>query len=95
MPTPSARYPVPVILALLLGMLQYQIWTGRGSVQQVSNMRQALEKQQASNAQLEAEVARLQSEINDLKDGFETVEEKARYELGMVKPNEIFVQIAH
>ena len=95
MPTPSARSTVPVILALLLGMLQYQIWTGRGSVQQVSNMRQALEKQQASNAQLEAEVARLQSEINDLKDGFETVEEKARYELGMVKPNEIFVQIAH
>ena len=95
MPTPSARYTVPVILALLLGMLQYQIWTGRGSVQQVSNMRLALEKQQASNAQLEAEVARLQSEINDLKDGFETVEEKARYELGMVKPNEIFVQIAH
>ena len=95
MPTPSARYTVPGILALLLGMLQYQIWTGRGSVQQVSNMRQALEKQQASNAQLEAEVARLQSEINDLKDGFETVEEKARYELGMVKPNEIFVQIAH
>lgn len=95
MPTPSARYTVPVILALLLGMLQYQIWTGRGSVQQASNMRQALEKQQASNAQLEAEVARLQSEINDLKDGFETVEEKARYELGMVKPNEIFVQIAH
>ena len=95
MPTPSARYTVPVILALLLGMLQYQIWTGRGGVQQGSNMRQALEKQQASNAQLEAEVARLQSEINDLKDGFETVEEKARYELGMVKPNEIFVQIAH
>ena len=95
MPTPSARYTVPVILALLLGMLQYQIWTGRGSVQQVSNMRQALEKQQASNAQLEAEVARLQSEIHDLKDGFETVEEKARYEVGMVKPNEIFVQIAH
>ena len=95
MPTPSARYTVPVILALLLGMLQYQIWTGRGSVQQVSNMRQALEKQQASNAQLEAEVARLQSEIHDLKDGFETVEEKARYELGMVKPNEIFVQIEH
>ena len=95
MPTPSARYTVPVILALLLGMLQYQIWTGRGSVQQVSNMRQALETQQARNAQLEAEVARLQSEIHDLKDGFETVEEKARYELGMVKPNEIFVQIAH
>ena len=95
MPTPSARYTVPVILALLLGMLQYQIWTGRGSVQQVSNMRQALEKQQASNAQLEAEVARLQSEINDLKDGLETVEEKARYELGMVKPNEIFMQMPH
>ena len=91
----SARYTVPVVLALLLGMLQYQIWTGRGSVQQVVGMTQALEKQIAVNEQLEAEVARLQSEVADLKEGLGTVEEKARYELGMVKPNEVFVQIAH
>ena len=91
----SARYTVPVVLALLLGMLQYQIWTGRGSVQQVVGMTQALDRQRAVNEQLEAEVARLQSEVADLKEGLGPVEEKARYELGMVKPNEVFVQIAH
>jgi hypothetical protein len=37
---------------------------------------------------------RLQSEVNDLKDGLSTVEEKARYELGMVKPNEIYIQVS-
>ena len=64
----SARYTVPVILLLLLGMLQYQIWTGRGSVQQVSSMSQALDQQRTANAQLQTEVARLQSEISDLKE---------------------------
>ena len=53
------------------------------------------DRQRAVNEQLEAEVARLQSEVADLKEGLGTVEEKARYELGMVKPNEVFVQIAH
>ena len=90
----SARYTVPVILLLLLGMLQYQIWTGRGSVQQVSSMSQALDQQRTANAQLQTEVARLQSEISDLKEGLDTVEEKARYELGMVKADEIFVHVA-
>ena len=44
--------------------------------------------------QLEQDIARTQSEIQDLKDGLSTVEEKARYEMGMVKPNELFIQIA-
>ena len=95
MPTPSARYTVPVILALLLGMLQYQIWTGRGSVGQVAELQEKLVTLRAQNQQTEADIARLRSEIQDLQEGLSIVEEKARYEMGLVKPNEIFVQITH
>ncbi|MBP8820653.1 MAG: septum formation initiator family protein [Brachymonas sp.] len=91
----STRPIVPLILAALLGLLQVQIWTGRGSVRQVAEQQQRLAELRASNQQAEADIARLRSEISDLREGLHTVEEKARYELGMVKPNEIFVQIAH
>ena len=91
----STRPIVPLILAALLGLLQIQIWTGRGSVHQVAEQQQRLMELRASNQQVEADIARLRSEISDLREGLNTVEEKARYELGMVKPNEIFVQITH
>ena len=61
----------------------------------VALMKTELERQRETNAQLEQDIARVQSEIQDLKEGVATVEEKARYEMGMVKPNEVFVQIAH
>lgn len=86
---------VTVVLLLLLVMLQYQLWTGRGSVHRVAVMKTELERQREANAQLEQDIARVKSEIQDLKEGVATVEEKARYEMGMVKPNEVFVQIAH
>ena len=87
------RIVTAVLIAVLL-LLQFQIWTGRGSVQEVSLMKLQLESQRNTNAQLEQQIGRIESEISDLKKGLSTVEEKARYEMGMLKPNEIFVQIA-
>ena len=87
------RIVTAVLIAVLL-LLQFQIWTGRGSVQEVSLMKQQLESHRDTNAQLEQQLGRIESEIADLKEGLSTVEEKARYEMGMLKPNEIFVQIA-
>jgi cell division protein FtsB len=72
---------IPAILIALLLIVQAQLWFGRGSVGNVSAMQQKLD---ARNEQLA-------SEVRDLKEGLEMVEEKARGELGMVKPNEIFV----
>lgn len=86
---------VTIVLLLLLLMLQYQIWTGRGSVHRVTVMKAELDRQRDANLQLEQDIVRVRSEIQDLKEGVATVEEKARYEMGMVKPNEVFVQIAH
>ena len=86
---------VPIILVLLLLVLQWQLWTGRGSVRDVAQLRTKLADQKEANAKAALNNERLSSEVNDLKDGLEMVEERARAELGMVKPNEVFVQIAH
>ena len=84
---------VPVILVLLLLILQWQLWTGRGSVREVSQLQEKLADQKEANAKAAIVNERLSSEVNDLKEGLEMVEERARQELGMVKPNEVFVQI--
>jgi cell division protein FtsB len=88
------RRLVPVALLVLLLVLQGQLWFGRGSVPNVANLTQELAAQKRSNAQAEQANARMEAEIRDLREGLEMVEEKARSELGMVKPNEIFVQVA-
>ncbi len=90
-----ARFIPPIVLLVLLAILQWQLWNGRGSVRDVSQLQAKLAAQKESNAKAAITNERLASEVNDLKDGLEMVEERARQELGMVKPNEVFVQIAH
>jgi cell division protein FtsB len=85
---------VPAALLLLLLALQGQLWFGRGSVPNVARLSEELAAQKRSNAKAEQVNARIEAEIRDLRAGLEMVEEKARSELGMVKPNEIFVQVA-
>ena len=85
---------VSALLVLLLVILHVQIWFGRGSVPNVSKLITQLEEQKKDNAQAEISNTQMTAEINDLREGLEMVEEKARTELGMVKANEIFVQIA-
>jgi cell division protein FtsB len=85
---------VPAILIALLAIVHAQLWFGRGSVGNVSAMEQKLQAQKAANAQAQKANEQLASEVRDLKEGLEMVEEKARAELGMVKPNEIFVNIS-
>ena len=80
-------------LATLLVILHAQLWFGRGSLPAVTRMTQALEAQQLSNQNARQANEQLEAEVRDLKEGLEMVEEKARQELGMVKPNEIYVQI--
>ena len=85
---------VPLLLIALLVILHGQLWFGRGSVPNVSKLQSELDTQKQKNAQAALANDRLSAEIRDLKEGLEIVEEKARSELGMVKNNEIFVQIA-
>lgn len=78
----------------MLVILHGQLWFGRGSVPNVSKLVAQLDQQQRLNAQAKLFNERLEAEIHDLQEGLEIVEEKARSELGMVKTNEIYVQIA-
>ncbi len=85
---------VPALLIALLAVVHAQLWFGRGSVGNVTALQHRLEEQKLRNALAQQANERLASEVRDLKEGLDMVEEKARGELGMVKPNEIFVQIA-
>jgi cell division protein FtsB len=85
---------VPAVLIALLAILHGQLWFGRGSVPNVARMQGQLESQKQGNAQASLANDRLNAEIHDLREGLEIVEEKARSELGMVKANEIYIQIA-
>ena len=84
---------VPAILIALLVLFHAQLWMGRGSMPNVREMQHKLDDQAAKNAKAQSGNDQLAAEVRDLKEGLEMVEEKARSELGMVKPNEIFVQV--
>ena len=84
---------VTLLLLVLLALVWGQLMLGRGSVSQVSQLKQELAKQQAANQQAQFKNDQLSHEVGDLREGMEIVEERARAELGMVKPNELFVQV--
>jgi cell division protein FtsB len=81
-----------LILFVLLVIFQGQLWIGRGSVGHVRELGQKLEAQQQKNAQAKQMNEQLLAEVRDLKNGTSLVEAIARQELGMLKPNEVFVQ---
>ncbi len=84
---------VPLLLVALLAIVHAQLWFGRGSVGSVGEMQRRLQQQKAANVQAQQANERLAAEVRDLKEGLGMVEEKARAELGMVKPDEIFVNV--
>ena len=83
-----------LILLALLAVVHAELWFGKGSVPRVMTLRTELEAQQKANATALARNQQLAAEVRDLQEGLDMIEELARQELGMVKPNEIFVQIA-
>ncbi len=83
----------PVVLTALLVVVQSDLWFGKGNVPYVMGLQKQVDAQRQANAKLRDRNARVLAEVNDLKEGLEMVEEKARFELGMVKPDEILVQL--
>lgn len=86
------RWPTWVLFFLIV-VLQYPLWFGKGGWLRVWDMDQQLEAQQDVNQKLELRNAGLDAEVRDLKNGYEAIEERARFELGLVKPGEVFVQV--
>ena len=86
------RWLTVALLALLVGV-QADLWLGKAGLPYVMKLRSQLAEQLARNDADRERNARVAAEVSDLKEGLEMVEEKARGELGMVKADEILVQI--
>ncbi|WP_034303499.1 cell division protein FtsB [Herbaspirillum sp. RV1423] len=80
-------------LTALLVLIQYPLWLGKGGWLRVWDLDKQVQQAQKKNDELKARNAKLESEVEDLKQGTGSVEERARYELGMIKQNEVFIQI--
>ena len=85
---------VTLALVALLVLTHAELWFGKGGVLRKMELEAALDAQRAGNDARRARNDQLLAEVRDLQDGLEMVEEKARFELGMVKPDEILVQIS-
>ncbi len=89
-----SHYWLFVVLALLVGGLQHRLWVGDGSLSQVSELMRQISEQKSENEHLLERNRLLDAEVRELKKGMETVEERARHELGMVKEGETLYQLA-
>ncbi|MGC7403802.1 cell division protein FtsB [Pandoraea pneumonica] len=83
---------VTLVLVLLLAVIQYPLWFGHGGWLYVHELRDQLSAEQQKNEQLKERNDRLAGEVQDLQEGTSAIEERARFELGMVKDGEVFVQ---
>ena len=82
-----------LVLTLLGIAFQYPLWIGKGGWLRVWEVEKQLTAQKEGNNKLEQRNTGLEAEVRDLKTGYEAVEERARFELGLTKPDEVFVQI--
>jgi len=80
-------------LTVLLILIQYPLWLGKGSWLRVWDLSRQLDSALVKEQELRERNAKLASEVQDLKEGTGALEERARYELGLIKDNETFVQI--
>jgi cell division protein FtsB len=81
------------VLATLIVLLQYPLWLGKGGWLRVWDMDRQVRAQKDANAKMRARNDALDAEVRDLKQGYDAIEERARYELGMIKQDEIFFQV--
>ena len=84
---------ITLSLAALLLLIQYPLWLGKGGWLRVWDLEGQVETARKKNDELKARNDKLNSEVRDLREGTGAVEERARYELGMIKDGEIFVQV--
>jgi len=86
------RWLIPLLL-IVLGLLQYRIWVGEGSLAEVHALREEIDQQQAELARMRERNAALRAEVESLRRGYDALEERARSELGMIKRGEVYLQL--
>lgn len=84
--------PIFIILIIALVVLQHKLWLGDGNLIQWVSLEKKLEEHQHENNKLAARNRALEADVKELKSGDQALEEQARYELGMIKENEVYYQ---
>jgi cell division protein FtsB len=82
-----------VVFAALIVLLQYPLWLGKGGWLHVWEIDREVSVQKEANAKMRLRNDALDAEVRDLKQGYDAIEERARYELGMIRQDEVFFQI--
>lgn len=82
-----------LVLTILIVLLQYPLWLGKGGWFKVWEVDQHISAQHETNSKLQTRNAALDAEVRDLKQGYEAIEERARNELGMIRQDEIFFHV--
>ena len=82
-----------LIFVILIALLQYPLWLGKGSWLRVWNVNQQIDEQKEKNTSYKQRNETLNAEVRDLKQGNAAIEERARSELGMIKQDEVFYQV--
>ena len=82
-----------LIFVILIALLQYPLWLGKGSWLRVWNVNQQIDEQKDKNVAAKQRNETLNAEVRDLKQGNAAIEERARSELGMIKQDEVFYQV--
>ena len=88
------RWLLTATLAVLLLLVQADLWFGRGGLPHQWRLESELAAREQANTAARERNARTAAEVSDLKEGLEMVEEKARHDLGMIQPDEILVQVS-
>ncbi len=86
------NYVIALLVALIV-ILQYDLWVGKGSIQEVRELEASIKSQSEENQLLKERNEALRAEVRDLKTGLDAVEERVRTELGMIRQDEIFFHI--
>ena len=82
-----------LVFIALIALIQYPLWLGKGGWLKVWDYNHQLEQQKESNQKQKIRNSGLEAEVRDLKQGYDAIEERARFELGMIRQDEIFIQI--
>ena len=82
-----------IVFAALIVLLQYPLWLGKGGWLRVWEIDRQVNAQKGGNAALRVRNDALDAEVRDLKQGYDAIEERARYELGMIRQDEIFFHV--
>ncbi len=86
------KWLIPILLILFVG-LQYRLWVGDGSLANVARLKREIKQQQVENDRLQERNRVLMLEVDALKSGLGSVEERAREDMGMIKEGETFFMV--